>query len=118
MFLRKWSEYLTIVGDDVVIPIVEERVEVVGLVRCRGWHRRRRMLTATVTRGSRVLVVPRRRVVIWDVVVIPFGRVGTKRVEALPVDRLQYVLVRLRLVRLVVLLKMENGVENQSGGAA
>ena len=101
MFLRKWSEYLTIVGDDVVIPIVEERVEVVGLVRCRG---RRRMLTATVTRGSRVLVVPRRRVVIWDVVVTPFGRVGTKRVEALPVDRLQYVLVRLRLVRLVVLL--------------
>ena len=53
-----------------------------------------------------------------DVVVIAFGRIGAERVEALPVDRLQYVLVRLRLVRLVVLLKMENGVENQSGGAA
>lgn len=77
------------------------------------------MRTATVTRVGRVLDVPRGRVVVRDVVVIAFGRIGAERVEALPVDRLQYVLVRLRLVRLVVLLKMENGVENQrSGGAA
>ena len=74
------------------------------------------MLSATVTRGGRVLIVPRRGVLVWDVVVIPFGRIGTERVETLPVDGLQYVLVRLRLVRLVVLLKMENGVQNRIGG--
>ena len=71
-----------------MIPIVEEGVEIVGFVRSSRRYRRGRMRAACVPRRGRGLIVPGRRVVFWDMVVVPFGRVWTERVEALPVDRL------------------------------
>ena len=71
-----------------MIPIVEEGVEIVGFVRSSRRYRRGRMRAAGVPLRGRGLIVPGRRVVFWDMVVVPFGRVWTERVEALPVDRL------------------------------
>ncbi len=96
---------ITVVDEVVVVPVLlllllEQGVEVVVVVR------------VVATRGGCGCggsghggVVPRgRRVGLDRVVDVALGRVrAAESVQALPVDRLQDVLVRLRLVRLVVL---------------
>ncbi len=77
---------------DLIVPILHNGLKV-GVVGVRGGRRRSR----------RGLIVPGAVVAAEREVGVAFGRVGTEAAEALPVDRVDDVLVRLRLVRLVVL---------------